>query len=56
MARCYSHLFVYPMALPRATLKVPDNPNVRIAVSVAHEEPVVTSVTPLYDTLESNRR
>ena len=50
----YSYLFAYPIDLPRGatTITLPSNDKVRIlAVSVADENPQVTSAEPLYDTL-----
>jgi alpha-mannosidase len=50
----YSYLFAYPIDLPRgaSTITLPSNDKVRIlAVSVADENPQVTSAEPLYDTL-----
>jgi alpha-mannosidase len=50
----YSYLFVYAMDLPghARTLTLPANDNIRIlAVSVAKEEPRVSAVQPLHDTL-----
>jgi alpha-mannosidase len=54
VAYAYSYLFGYSMDLPRGatTLTVPKNDKVRIlAVSVARQEPEITPVQPLYDTL-----
>jgi alpha-mannosidase len=50
----YSYLFVYGIDLPShaKTLTLPVNDNVRIlALSVAKEDPRVSAVKPLYDTL-----
>ena len=50
----YSYLFVYAMELAphTRTLTLPVNDNIRIlAVSVAKEEPQVSAVQPLHDTL-----
>ncbi len=50
----YSYVFVYGIDLPAhaKTLTLPSNDNIRIlAVSVAKEEPQVSAVQPLYDTL-----
>jgi alpha-mannosidase len=50
----YSYLFAYPIDLPRgaSTLTLPSNDKIRIlAVSVADENPQVSSAEPLYDTL-----
>jgi alpha-mannosidase len=50
----YSYLFVYGIDLPAhaKTLTLPANDNIRIlAISVAKEEPRVSPVQPLYDTL-----
>jgi alpha-mannosidase len=50
----YSYLFVYAMDLPSHAkeLTLPANDKIRVlAVSVAKEEPNVTPVQPLYDTL-----
>jgi alpha-mannosidase len=52
----YSYLFAYSIDLPQhaTTLTLPVNDKIRIlAVSVAREEPQVTSARPLYDTLEN---
>ena len=54
VAYSYSYLFAYPIDLPRgaSTITLPSNDKVRIlAVSVADENPQVTSAEPLYDTL-----
>lgn len=51
----YSYLFAYSMELPPhvTTLTLPKNDNIRIlAMSVAHGNPEVTPVQPLYDTLQ----
>ncbi|MGH9586125.1 MAG: alpha-mannosidase, partial [Acidobacteriaceae bacterium] len=56
VAYAYSYLFGYAMDLPAGakTLRLPDNPNIRVlAVSVADENPVATPVQPLYDVLPS---
>ena len=50
----YSYLFVYGIDLPAnaKTLTLPSNQNIRVlAVSVAREDPQVSAVQPLYDTL-----
>ena len=50
----YSYLFVYAMDLPphAKTLTLPANDRIRIlAISMAKEEPNVSPVQPLYDTL-----
>ena len=50
----YSYVFVYGIDLPAGvkTLTLPANPSVRIlAVSVAKEDPQISAVQPLYDTL-----
>ncbi len=50
----YSYLFIYGVDLPRGarTLTLPSNPDIRVlAVSVAKEDPAVTPVQPLHDTL-----
>ncbi len=50
----YSYLFVYGIDLPAhaKTLTLPSNENIRIlAISVAKENPQVSAVQPLYDTL-----
>jgi alpha-mannosidase len=47
-------VFVYGIDLPAGvkTLTLPANPSVRIlAVSVAKEDPQISAVQPLYDTL-----
>ena len=52
----YSYLFGYAIDLPAGahTLKLPDNDKLRIlAISVAEENPGVTSAQPLYDELPS---
>ena len=54
VAYSYSYLFAYPIDLPRGakTITLPSNKNVRIlAISVAEENPQVSPVQPLYDTL-----
>jgi alpha-mannosidase len=54
VAYSYSYLFGYSIEIPRGarTLTLPANNNIRIlAVSVAKEDPPVTPVQPLYDTL-----
>jgi alpha-mannosidase len=51
----YSYLFAYPIDLApnTRTLTLPSNDKLRIfAISVAREEPTVTPVQPLYDTLK----
>jgi len=53
----YSYLFAYPLDIPSGarTLTLPNAPNIRIlAISVAREEPAITPVQPLYDTLQSS--
>jgi alpha-mannosidase len=53
----YSYLFAYGIPLPphAATLTLPANDKVRIlAVSVESEDPAVTPVQPLYDTLQAH--
>ena len=50
----YSYLFIYGMDLPSRAhvLTLPANDNIRIlAISVAKEEPRVSAVQPLHDTL-----
>jgi len=52
----YSYLFAYEIDLPENahTIKLPNNPNVRIfAVSAADENPEAKPVQPLYDVLPS---
>jgi len=54
VAYSYSYLFGYSIEIPRGarTLTLPANNNIRVlAVSVAKEDPPVTPVQPLYDTL-----
>jgi alpha-mannosidase len=54
VAYAYSYLFGYSIPLPRGatTLTLPANDKVRIlAVSVAQQDPEITPVQPLYDTL-----
>jgi alpha-mannosidase len=54
VAYSYSYLFGYSLDLPRGatTLTLPKNDKVRIlAVSVARQDPEITPVQPLYDTL-----
>jgi alpha-mannosidase len=48
-------LFAYPIEISgnAMTLKLPDNDKVRIlAISVVEEDPKLTPVTPLFDTLD----
>jgi alpha-mannosidase len=55
----YSYLFAYAIDLPSGarTITLPDNDRIRIlAVTVADEPWPITSVHPLYDTLERNER
>ncbi len=50
----YSYLFVYSLDLPAGAraMTLPDNPDIRImAVSVANQEPIITSAQPLFDKL-----
>ena len=50
----YSYIFAYALDMPAGarTLRLPDNPNVRIlAVSVADDGNGITPAQPLYDTL-----
>jgi alpha-mannosidase len=50
----YSYLFVYGIDLPAnaKTLTLPSNQNIRVlAVTVAKEDPQVSAVQPLYDSL-----
>ena len=54
VAYSYSYLFGYSIDLPRGatTLTLPKNDKIRIlAVSVARQNPEITPVQPLYDTL-----
>ena len=54
MPYSYSYLFAYKIDLVPATqtIKLPDNPNVRIlAISVADENPELKAAQPLYDVL-----
>ncbi len=54
VAYSYSYLFGYSIDLPRGTksITLPTNDKVRIlAISAAYENPSVTPVQPLYDTL-----
>jgi alpha-mannosidase len=51
----YSYLFAYALDIPTGTrtITLPDNDRVRIlAITVADEPWVLTTVQPLYDTLE----
>jgi alpha-mannosidase len=55
----YSYVFVYGIDLPAhaKTLTLPSNENIRIlAISVAKEDPQVSAVQPLYDTLGRTER
>ena len=50
----YSYLFVYSLDLPAGAraMTLPNNPDIRImAVSVANQEPIITSAQPLFDKL-----
>jgi len=50
----YSYLFVYSLALPAGTrsITLPDNDRIRVlAISASQEQPALTPVQPLYDTL-----
>src|SRR5579864_217935 len=52
----YSYLFAYEIDLPENahTIKLPNNPNIRIfAISAADENPETKPVQPLYDVLPS---
>ena len=54
MPYSYSYLFAYKIDLVPAarTIKLPDNPNVRIlAISVADDNPELNAAQPLYDVL-----
>jgi alpha-mannosidase len=54
MPYAYSYLFAYAIDLPAGvkTITLPGNDNIRIlAMSLAHENPAVTAVQPLYDVL-----
>ena len=58
VAYAYSYLFAYALDLPSAakTLRLPDNPNIRIlAMSVAEENPTIKPAQPLYDELPAVR-
>lgn len=57
VAYSYSYLFAYRLDLPPAaqSIKLPDNPNVRIlAISVAEENPQISPAQPLYDVLPTS--
>jgi alpha-mannosidase len=57
VAYSYSYLFAYKLDLPPAaqSIKLPDNPNVRIlAISVAEENPQINPAQPLYDVLPTS--
>jgi alpha-mannosidase len=50
---CYLFAYALDMELGAISLTLPSNNKIRIlAISVAHEEPVVVPAQPLYDTLE----
>ncbi len=54
VAYSYSYLFAYPIDLPRGarSITLPNNDKIRIlAMSVADQDPSITPVQPLYDTL-----